>query len=855
MEAYLSLFGMNDRNMTALEQELDVMISLRGQEIQIQGDKENALLAEQVIGKLIEMLRKGEIVAASRIRYAVALAREGRLDAIEEILGAVVAITHRGRRIQCKTLGQREYVSAVRENELTIAVGPAGTGKTYLAMAMAVVALKNKEVERIVLTRPAVEAGERLGFLPGDMTQKVDPYLRPLYDALYEIIGVESYQRLGERGTLEVAPLAFMRGRTLGDAFIILDEARTRPEQMKMFLTRLGAASRCIVTGDISQIDLPKGRKSGLVEAVEVLKGVEGVSIVELTARDVVRHELVQKIVRAYEAYETKGRGRSLRPGRTRGKREKRSVKEFFYFIRATGVICCWVCGDHEAFEAAIVPMRYNLAVGMVPTSTIAATKDVVDELSTQKKREEAAAQVTPTYRFQEGVTETVMSDFDQIFAQLRAVRQYAAMLPDYSSLRVFSKDELQYARNLITLISLSDYQLTSLMRSSQAELEEAYTLLYAALQSTMQGHVTEGQENTPVYNIRQIVNYRVPIPLGQNGVPAVLNGCIRANMIIDQEVTEAAREAAREAVEPVVYKQGQNIVVRGEGRITANQLAMLSTLGLLSNGGADMTIYIGAAVLVAVVMAGMLLLLHRFPQVQVMDDNGRLLLMLTTFAMSLSVCVLGRLANSYIAPTMMCALLVTALLGLTPGVVCNAALTILVAALAAGGSEEYAEKMALLLASGLLSGTAATMVMNRKGTRLWVLVSGLVGTAVDFIAIMALGLMTNNELSGSLLTAAWRAAGCAVGTLLCIAVQPLLEMIFNLPTPMKLMELSNPNQPLLRRLLLEAPGTYHHSPSCPTWPKRRPRPSGPTPFWPGSAPITTISASSSAPAILPKTR
>ncbi len=307
MESYLSLFGMNDRNMTALEQELNVMISLRGQELQIQGDREDAEMAQMVIQKLIGMVRKGEIVDASRIRYAVALAREGRLEEIEEILGDVVAITHRGRRIQCKTLGQREYVSAVRDGELTIAVGPAGTGKTYLAMAMAVVALKNKEVERIVLTRPAVEAGERLGFLPGDMTQKVDPYLRPLYDALYEIMGVESYQRLVERGTLEVAPLAFMRGRTLADAFIILDEAQnTTTEQMKMFLTRLGASSHCIVTGDISQIDLPKGRKSGLVEAMEVLRGVEGVHIVELTAKDVVRHELVQKIVRAYEAYEAK---------------------------------------------------------------------------------------------------------------------------------------------------------------------------------------------------------------------------------------------------------------------------------------------------------------------------------------------------------------------------------------------------------------------------------------------------------------------------------------------------------------------------------------------------------------------
>ena len=307
METYVTLFGLNDRNAAVLEQELNVSLALRGQELKITGTEQDRLLAEQVINKLIDMLRRGETIDASRIRYAVALAREGRLDEIEELLADVVAITHRGRRIQCKTLGQREYVSAVRESELTLAVGPAGTGKTYLAMAMAVVALKNKEVERIVLTRPAVEAGEKLGFLPGDMTQKVDPYLRPLYDALYEIMGLESYQRLTERGTLEVAPLAFMRGRTLSDAFIILDEAQnTTPEQMKMFLTRLGAGSRCIVTGDVSQIDLQKSKKSGLIEAMEVLRDVEGVRIVELTAQDVMRHELVQKIVRAYEVYERK---------------------------------------------------------------------------------------------------------------------------------------------------------------------------------------------------------------------------------------------------------------------------------------------------------------------------------------------------------------------------------------------------------------------------------------------------------------------------------------------------------------------------------------------------------------------
>ena len=295
--------------MAVLEQELSVVSALRGQELQFRGDAENVAAAETAVARLITLLQHGETVDPMRIRYVVSLVREGKSDLLDQLSGSdVIAITHRGRPIRSKTLGQRAYVEAVRKHELTLAVGPAGTGKTYLAMAMAVVALKAKEVERIVLTRPAVEAGEKLGFLPGDMTQKVDPYLRPLYDALHELMGADSYLRLAERGTVEVAPLAFMRGRTLSDAFIILDEAQNATsEQMKMFLTRLGANSRCIVTGDVSQTDLPKDKKSGLVEAVNVLRNVEGVAIVELTARDVVRHELVQRIVQAYEKYEKNG--------------------------------------------------------------------------------------------------------------------------------------------------------------------------------------------------------------------------------------------------------------------------------------------------------------------------------------------------------------------------------------------------------------------------------------------------------------------------------------------------------------------------------------------------------------------
>ena len=309
IDAYQKLFGMNDRNMAVLEQELSVVSALRGQELQFRGDAENVAAAETAVARLITLLQHGETVDPMRIRYVVSLVREGKSDLLDQLSGSdVIAITHRGRPIRSKTLGQRAYVEAVRKHELTLAVGPAGTGKTYLAMAMAVVALKAKEVERIVLTRPAVEAGEKLGFLPGDMTQKVDPYLRPLYDALHELMGADFYQRLAERGTVEVAPLAFMRGRTLSDAFIILDEAQNATsEQMKMFLTRLGANSRCIVTGDVSQTDLPKDKKSGLVEAVNVLRNVEGVAIVELTARDVVRHELVQRLVQAYEKYEKNG--------------------------------------------------------------------------------------------------------------------------------------------------------------------------------------------------------------------------------------------------------------------------------------------------------------------------------------------------------------------------------------------------------------------------------------------------------------------------------------------------------------------------------------------------------------------
>ena len=314
VDLFMALFGVKDENVDLIRRELGVEIFARGNEITMCGDEEKVRLARLVMERLLGILARGESIDRTRIRYAIELASEGNADRIDEIMRDVIAITYRGKQVKCKTLGQREYVDAIKNNTCVFAVGPAGTGKTYLAIAMAVVALKNKDVEKIILTRPAVEAGEKLGFLPGDLQQKVDPYLRPLYDALGDMMGMEAYQRLFERGAVEVAPLAYMRGRTLNDAFIILDEAQnTTSEQMKMFLTRMGMNSKMIITGDVTQIDLPFGKKSGLIEALEVLRGVPDIGMATLTHRDVVRHELVQAIVKAYEKHDKQAE-RNRRP-------------------------------------------------------------------------------------------------------------------------------------------------------------------------------------------------------------------------------------------------------------------------------------------------------------------------------------------------------------------------------------------------------------------------------------------------------------------------------------------------------------------------------------------------------------
>ena len=302
MEQAVNLFGSFDENVRLIESEFKVTVSNREGELRVNGEVEDTMLATKALNALLTLSNRGEPITEQNVRYVISLVHAGQEDRISELTQDVICISSKGRPIKPKTIGQKKYIESVLKNTITIGVGPAGTGKTYLAVAAAVAAFRERTVNRIILTRPAVEAGERLGFLPGDLQNKVDPYLRPLYDALYDMLGAETFQKYQERGSIEVAPLAYMRGRTLDDSFIILDEAQnTTREQMKMFLTRLGFGSKIVITGDVTQIDLPDDKVSGLKDAVRVLDGVKDIAICRLTAADVVRHALVQEIISAYE--------------------------------------------------------------------------------------------------------------------------------------------------------------------------------------------------------------------------------------------------------------------------------------------------------------------------------------------------------------------------------------------------------------------------------------------------------------------------------------------------------------------------------------------------------------------------
>lgn len=321
-EILMELFGKFDENIRLVEEETGVKLVTRETQIRISGSRDRVDLAYRVIEKLVQIIKNRESLDISKVAYTIQLVKQGQEDKINQLMADIICVNHRGKQIRPKTIGQKRYIDAISKNDIVFGIGPAGTGKTYLAVAMAVRAYKNKQVSRIILTRPAVEAGEKLGFLPGDLQNKVDPYLRPLYDSLHDLMGTETYLKLVDRGTIEIAPLAYMRGRTLDDSFIILDEAQnTTPEQMKMFLTRIGVGSKAVVTGDVTQIDLPRGKRSGLIETTRILKNIKGLDFVYLKQADVVRHALVTRIIEAYDRYEGSRRKRI-------GERQKGEVKE-----------------------------------------------------------------------------------------------------------------------------------------------------------------------------------------------------------------------------------------------------------------------------------------------------------------------------------------------------------------------------------------------------------------------------------------------------------------------------------------------------------------------------------------------
>ncbi|MBQ2701171.1 MAG: HDIG domain-containing protein [Clostridia bacterium] len=464
-------------------------------------------------------------------------------------------------------------------------------------------------------------------------------------------------------------------------------------------------------------------------------------------------------------------------------------------------------------FCAAITPERYDLQVGSIANKTIMASKDVVDEVTTAARREAAANQVEPSYHLKEGASEAVMSDLAIIFQQLINVKDYGQNLlaHEEKSSRVFNQKELEYARSLLTDLTLADYQMQTLLNTSDADFINMQESVTAAVRNSLNTTIREGQVNQSIQTIQQLVGYRVETDLLQNVVTPILRKCIQPNMVIEQEATALAQEKARAEVEPVVYVQGQNIIRAGE-RVSANQLAMLRSLGLLDDNSVDVTMYVGAVLVILCTLTAMLVFLKLLRDSiwhQVKQTVVLMLVLTLTLALCCGTMMVG---NSYLVPLAMGAMLLTGLMGSRVALAGNFALSIIVSALSAGGSNTYSTEMVHLLLTGLLSGTFAVYFLKEKPQRIRVLICGLGVSVINLLVMLAIGLMTNNDLGMVLSNSAWSMGGGLAAAVISLGMQPLFETAFNLATPSKLLEWTNPNQPLSRKLLLEASGTYHHS-------------------------------------------
>ncbi len=463
-------------------------------------------------------------------------------------------------------------------------------------------------------------------------------------------------------------------------------------------------------------------------------------------------------------------------------------------------------------FLITVTPKRYNLSVGMVPNQTIAANKDVEDELTTLRNREAAAAAVTPIYHYQDGITEKVMLNLDAVYAQMLAVRQFAQSLPDYGPNRTYTQEEYEAAHNIINLLPLKDFQLSTLMNATESQFDEMFSSLSPAIRNTMQGNVTQGQESIAITAIMQVVGFKTNVSLLQNVVLPLLRAIILPNMVVDDVATETARQAAWEAVEPVMYQQGQNIVVAGEGRIRENQVAMLNALGLLSDNSIDTAMYFGASALAIGILSLMGVALAVFCK-PLFSDVKRLLIVYLVVTSTLGLGLLSKsLELIYLAPLIFPYMLLTVTLDVLPAIIAGAASTLVSVLMMVTGTASTNIDMINLLVMGLVSGSLTTIMLHKKYQRSYILFSGGVASLASFIIVLSIGLMTSMSIKQTFNKSLWAMAGTAINALLCMSVQPVTESVFNLPTPMRLLDLTNPNHPLMRRLLMEAPGTYHHS-------------------------------------------
>ncbi|MDD6144127.1 MAG: HDIG domain-containing protein [bacterium] len=482
------------------------------------------------------------------------------------------------------------------------------------------------------------------------------------------------------------------------------------------------------------------------------------------------------------------------------------------YVLLACAIVLC------ALFLISIAPQRYDLKVGDISHTTITASKDVVDEISTARQREEAASKVEPTYLFKENVASEVGQNLNSILTQISAVQQYGHKLLEQAApgdaaaqdKHAFTDADLKYARTLLTQLTLADYQLKTLLRATDEQMADMRENLTAAVENSLNTTIREGYVSETIQYLQQIIAYKTDMDLLQNVVTPILRKVIQPNMVIDQEATEKLRDEARAAVEPVIYKQGQNIVLARE-RVTANQLEMLRSLGLLDDDNVDIIMYVGGVLLVLIGMALLVFSLLLFDP-ETLRDPKKLIILSLVVCITMGLCILGRLIHPYLTPAALCAMMITGLIGPSAATAGSLCMSVLVAALVAGGDTTYGAAMVNILFTAFIGGLLSVYIIRRKPYRQQVLLCGIVTAVVNVIIILAIGFMTNTSISDVFTNALWNGGAALLASVLCIALDSLMESLFHLATPTKLLELSNPNHPILRRLLIEAPGTYHHS-------------------------------------------